>query len=77
MQCILIRNLILVDFPLVRFALHRVALSRHLCRSGYWVSLKTGWWNRRGDVEGVVRLQGDERLHLEHGRVAEQADAHG
>jgi hypothetical protein len=39
--------------------------------------LKKTWWKWPSDVEGVVQRQGDERLHLEHGRVAEQADAHG
>jgi hypothetical protein len=73
----LIRNLISDSLLLVCLTSHRVAPGRHLCRSAYWMPLKKTWWKWRWDVEGVVQRQGEERLPLEHGRVAEQADAHG
>jgi hypothetical protein len=60
---VLIRNLIPVVLLPAHLALHRVASGRHLCSSGHWMSLKKSPWKCPWDVEGVVRRQGDERLH--------------
>src|SRR5262245_28187343 len=51
---ILIRNLILMVLLLGCLALHRVASSQHLCRSGHGMPPTKTWSKWRWDVEGLV-----------------------